>query len=60
MDDTFPDLGALSDEELLRLIKEFEGKAAIVRAEFVGRLDRRGDWPPSDWPPELGPRPDSV
>jgi len=52
MDDTFPDLGALSDDELKRLIDELtaeeqevsyrrrilHGKIDILRAELVNRL----------------------
>lgn len=52
MDDTFPDLGALSDEELKSLIDELtveeqevsyrrrilHGKIDILRAELVNRL----------------------
>jgi hypothetical protein len=52
MDDTFPDLGALSDEELKRLIRSLteeetevsyrrrilHGKIDILRAELVNRL----------------------
>jgi hypothetical protein len=53
--DTFPDLGALSDEELKKLIQELtaeeqevsyrrrilHGKIDILRAELVNRLRRR-------------------
>lgn len=52
MDDTFPDLGALADDELKRLIDELtaeeqevsyrrrilHGKIDILRAELVNRL----------------------
>ncbi len=55
MDETFPDLGALSDEELKGLIKELtdeeteisyrrrilHGKIDILRAELVNRLRKR-------------------
>lgn len=55
MDDTFPDLGSLSDEELKGLINELSdeeteisykrrilhGKIDILRAELVNRLRRR-------------------
>lgn len=53
--DTFPDLGALSDQELKELIKELEneelevsyrrrilhGKVDILRAELVNRLRKK-------------------
>ena len=52
MDETFPDIGAMSDEELKELIDEFtaeeqevsyrrrmlHGKIDILRAELVNRL----------------------
>jgi hypothetical protein len=55
MDDTFPDLGSLSDEELKGLINELSdeeteisykrrilhGKIDILRAELVNRLRRK-------------------
>ena len=55
MDDTFPDLGALGDEELKTLIDELtgeeteisyrrrilHGKIDILRAELVNRLRKR-------------------
>ncbi len=55
MDDTFPDLGSLSDEELKSLINELSdeeteisykrrilhGKIDILRAELVNRLRRK-------------------
>ncbi len=55
MDDTFPDLGALEDEELKSLIDELtgeeteisyrrrilHGKIDILRAELVNRLRKR-------------------
>ena len=55
MDDTFPDLGALGDEELKTLIEELtgeeteisyrrrilHGKIDILRAELVNRLRKR-------------------
>ena len=55
MDDTFPDLGALSDEELKALIQQLteeeteisyrrrilHGKIDILRAELVNRLRRK-------------------
>ena len=56
MDDTFPDLGSLSDAELKGLIDELtgeeervsyqrrilHGKIDILRAELVARLQRSG------------------
>jgi hypothetical protein len=55
MEDTFPDLGALSDEELKKLIEDLtaeeneisykrrvlHGKIDILRAELVNRLRQR-------------------
>jgi hypothetical protein len=55
--DTFPDLGALSDQELKDLIKEMtaeetevsykrrilHGKIDILRAELVNRLRKKGE-----------------
>ena len=40
------------------------GKIDIFRAELVNRLRKKreedgGEWPPPDWPPELGPGPGS-
>ena len=57
MDDTFPDLGSLSDEELKGLINELSdeeteisykrrilhGKIDILRAELVNRLRRKNE-----------------
>jgi len=57
MDETFPDLGALSDKELKELISELSkeetdisyrrrllhGKIDILRAELVNRLRRKHD-----------------
>jgi hypothetical protein len=57
MDDTFPDLGALSDKELKELIAQLSkeeteisyqrrllhGKIDILRAELVNRLRRKHD-----------------
>lgn len=57
MDDTFPDLGALSDTELKELISQLSeeeteisyqrrllhGKIDILRAELVNRLRRKHD-----------------
>jgi hypothetical protein len=73
MDEPFPDLGSLSDDELKRHIQSLiddeeqisrqrrmlHGKIDIFRAELVNRLRKKrekegGEWPPSDWPPELG------
>ena len=56
MDDTFPDLGSLTDEELKGLINELSdeeteisykrrilhGKIDILRAELVARLQKTG------------------
>ena len=55
MDDTFPDLGALSDEELKEMIQQLteqeqevsyerrllHGKIDILRAELVNRLRKK-------------------
>ena len=43
--DTFPDLGALTDEELKDLIRRriLHGKIDILRAELVNRLRRKHD-----------------
>ena len=57
MDDTFPDLGSLTDEELKGLINELSdeeteisykrrilhGKIDILRAELVNRLRRKNE-----------------
>lgn len=57
MDDTFPDLGALSDQELKELIESLtaeeqevsyrrrilHGKIDILRAELVNRLRKKHD-----------------
>jgi hypothetical protein len=57
MDDTFPDLGALTDKELKELIAQLSkeeteisyqrrllhGKIDILRAELVNRLRRKHD-----------------
>ena len=57
MDDTFPDLGSLSDEELKELIQTLteeeteisyrrrilHGKIDILRAELVNRLRKKHD-----------------
>jgi hypothetical protein len=57
MDDTFPDLGALTDKELKELIQQLSGeeveisyqrrllhgKIDILRAELVNRLRRKHD-----------------
>jgi hypothetical protein len=57
MDDTFPDLGALSDQELKDLIQQLteeemevsykrrilHGKIDILRAELVNRLRKKHD-----------------
>ena len=56
MDDSFPDLGSLSDEKLKELIKELteeeqkvsytrrilHGKIDILKAELVARLQKSG------------------
>jgi hypothetical protein len=71
MDEPLPDLGSLSDDELKGQINELAEQPAtrlvhaeldIVRAELVRRVYKKwkrdgGEWPPADWPPELGPRP---
>jgi hypothetical protein len=48
MDEPFPNLGPLSDDEL-------KGRINKLIAE-----EQQIEWPPPDWPPELGPGPSSV
>jgi hypothetical protein len=65
MDETFPDLGSLSDDELKRQIgklvedeqqishqrRMLHGKIDIFRAELVNRLRKKREKDGGEWPP---------